>query len=127
MADMGTFRTTITIEHLSQNGSKRELLDVLVDTGSEFTWIPRQVLEDLGIERKGEKRFRLADGSIITREFGYAIVRAAGEAAPDFVIFAEDADTTLLGSHSLEGLNLKIDVVSKTLVDAGPIITAVAA
>lgn len=74
MADMGTFRTMIAIEHLSENGKIRELSDTLVDTGSEFTWAPRAVLEDLGIERKGRKRFRLADGSIITRDFGYAIV-----------------------------------------------------
>jgi predicted aspartyl protease len=127
MSDVGTFRTTIAIEHLSQNGEIRELPDTLVDTGSEFTWVPHVVLEDLGIERKGHKRFCLADGSVITRDFGYAIVRVAGEAAPDFVIFAEPTDTILLGAHSLEGLNLKIDVVSKKLVDAGPIITAAAA
>ena len=34
---------------------------------------------------------------------------------------------TLLGAHSLEGLNLKIDPVRKELVPAGPVITAAAA
>jgi hypothetical protein len=33
----------------------------------------------------------------------------------------------LLGSHSLEGLNLKIDPVRKALVPAGPVIAARAA
>lgn len=127
MTDVGTFRTTIAIEHLSQNGKVRELPDTLVDTGSEFTWVKSVVLEDLGIERKGQKRFRLADGSTIARDFGWAIIHAAGAAIPDFVVFAEANDTTLLGVHTLEGLNLKIDVVNKELVDAGPIITAAAA
>jgi predicted aspartyl protease len=127
MSDMGTFRTTIAVENLWERGRVRELPDTLVDTGSEFTWVPSIVLEDLGVERKGMKRFRLADGSVITRDFGWAIVHAAGEAIPDPVIFAESTDTTLLGAHTLEGLNLKIDVVSKQLVDAGPIITASAA
>ena len=47
--------------------------------------------------------------------------------APDLVVFAEPGDMTLLGDHSLEGLNLKIDPVRKQLVPAGPVITASAA
>ena len=33
----------------------------------------------------------------------------------------------LLGARTLEGLNLRIDVVKKRLVDAGPIVAASAA
>lgn len=127
MSDMGVFRTTIAIESLARNGKVRELPDTLVATGSEFTWVRRLVLEDLGVRPEGVKRFRLADGSVVTRDFGWAIVHAGGESAPDIVIFAQATDTTLLGAHSLEGMNLKIDVVNKQLVDAGPIITATAA
>jgi hypothetical protein len=35
-------------------------------------------------------------------------------------MFGEPEDLILLGSHSLEGLNLQIDPVKKRLVDAGP-------
>ena len=34
---------------------------------------------------------------------------------------------TLLGAHSLDGLNLKIDPIRKELVPAGPVITPAAA
>ena len=34
---------------------------------------------------------------------------------------------TLLGVHSLEGLNLKVDPVRKELIPAGPVITGCAA
>jgi len=34
--------------------------------------------------------------------------------------FAEPGDLTLLGSRTLEGLNVYADPVSKRLVDAGP-------
>jgi hypothetical protein len=54
-------------------------------------------------------------------------VRAAGSEAPDLVVFAEAGDLSLLGAHSLEGLNLKIDPVRKDLVAAGPVIVAAAA
>ena len=36
------------------------------------------------------------------------------------VVFGESADLLLLGARTLEGLNLRIDPVSKCLIDAGP-------
>jgi hypothetical protein len=56
---------------------------------------------------------------------GYAIVHAAGVATADDVVFAEDSDFVLLGVRSLEGLNLRVDVARKQLVDAGPVLAAV--
>jgi len=127
MADMGMFRTTVGIESLSLDGVIRELADTMVDTGSEFTWIPADVLEERGIERQRQQRFRVADGRVLVRDMGFAIVHVAGISLPDLVVFAEPNDATLIGVHTIEGLNLKIDVMKKELVDAGPIITASAA
>jgi len=127
MADMGMFRTTVGIESLSLDGVIRELADTMVDTGSEFTWIPADVLEERGIERQRQQRFRVADGRVLVRDMGFAIVHVAGISLPDLVVFAEPNDATLIGVHTIEGLNLKIDVMKKELVDAGPIITALAA
>jgi predicted aspartyl protease len=127
VADMGRFTTTLGVEHLSQNGRLRELTDVMVDTGSEFTWVPRLVLEDPGIPKVGEKRFRLADGSTVMREYGWAILHLAGDKLTDLVIFAERGDMSLIGVHTFEGLNLRIDVAKKQLVDVGPIYAVAAA
>ncbi len=41
------------------------------------------------------------------------------------VVFGEPGDLTLLGSRSLEGLNFRIEPVTKQLVDAGPAPAAV--
>ena len=127
MDDMGVFRTTVVIESSEHPGLARELPDTLVDTGSELTWVPRAVLDSLGISPKRKQRFIVADGRAIERDIGFAIVHAGGTNAPDLVVFAEPGDMTLLGAHSLEGLNLRIDPVSKQLLPAGPIITAAAA
>jgi predicted aspartyl protease len=120
--DVGIFRTTIAIEHAAKRGASLEVPDVMVDTGSELTWIPRALLESLAVEREWTQRFRVADGRAIERDVGFAIIRCAGHAAPDIVVFAEPDDIVVLGARSLEGLNLRIDVVRKALVDAGPII-----
>ena len=127
MDDMGIFRTTIGIQPLDVAVGPRQLDDVIVDTGSEFTWIPSSLLEELGVARKRKQRFRLADGSVIERDLGYAIVHAGGTEAPDLVVFAEASDAVLLGAHSIEGMNLKLDLASRQLVPAGPIITVAAA
>jgi predicted aspartyl protease len=127
MDDMGLFRTTIEVRNWELPGSPwRTLPDTLVDTGSEYTWIPRAILEELGITPQRQQGFVVADGRRIDRDIGYALVRTAGAEAPDLIVFAEPGDMSLLGAHSLEGLNLKIDPIRKELVPAGPVITGVA-
>jgi predicted aspartyl protease len=123
---MGTFRTNVSIENPLRRGELRELSDVLVDTGAELTWAPTSVLESLGIARQKRLGFRTADGRAVFRDIGYAIVHAGGTETNDEVVFAESGDMILLGARSLEGLNLRVDSRSKQLVDAGPIVAAVA-
>jgi len=124
MEEVGIFRTTIGIENLSQRGPVQELAGTLVDTGSAYTWIPRAILESLGIRPVRRQGFIVADGRSVEREMGFAIVHAAGVATADDVVFAEENDFVLLGARSLDGLNLRVDVVQQRLVDAGPILAA---
>src|SRR5213078_5168921 len=49
--EMGTFRVDVEIENPARPGERRTLNSVLVDTGAEFSWVPAEVLESLGIER----------------------------------------------------------------------------
>ncbi|MBI4499779.1 MAG: hypothetical protein HY700_01335 [Gemmatimonadetes bacterium] len=125
--DMGTFRVDIEIENPAKPGEKRTLRSVLVDTGAELSWIPAAVLESLGIERYAKWRFRQADGTILERWAGPAFVHVAGRRATDDVIFGEPGDLVLLGAHSLEGLNFRVEPLTKQLVDAGPAPAAAAA
>ena len=61
----------------------------------------------------------------VEREVGFAIIHAAGASTADDVVFGEEDDFALLGVRSLEGLNLRLDVVRKQLIDAGPMLAAV--
>ena len=124
MDDVGLLRTTIEVQNWELRGPRRELREALVDTGSEYTWIPRRVLEELAIVAQRLQSFEVADGRHIERHIGYALIRVAGMEAPDLVVFAEPGDMTLLGAHSLEGLNLKLDPIRRELIPAGPVITA---
>ena len=128
MADnMGTFRVDVEIENPARPGERRPLRSVLVDTGAELSWIPAELLESLGIERYTTWRFRQADGTILERRTGAAFIHVAGKRTSDDVVFGEPGDLVLLGSRTLEGLNFRIEPVTKRLVDAGPAPAAAAA
>ena len=127
MEDVGIFRTVMGVESPTRRGDIRLLPETMVDTGSEFSWVPRSLLESLGVKPERTQGFVVADGRRVDREMGYAIIHVAGTATSDDVVFAEEGDMVLLGARTLEGLNLRIDVVKKQLVDAGPIVAASAA
>lgn len=120
MDDMGTFRIDVAIENPARPGVRAAVPSMLVDTGAELSVIPAALLESIGIERWKELRFRQADGTVFTRWIGSARLYAASTMTTDDVVFGEPGDLTLLGARSLEGLNVRIDPVSRQLVDAGP-------
>lgn len=120
MDDMGTFRIDVTIESPARPGMRATVASMLVDTGAELSVVPAATLESLGIDRWKELRFRQADGTVFSRWIGSARLYAAGTMTTDDVVFGEPGDLTLLGARSLEGLNVRIDPVTKRLVDAGP-------
>ncbi len=119
--DMGIFRTNVAVSHLARPDDRRDLVDVMVDTGSEYNWVPRQILADLGVEPQRVDRFETADGRILEREVGFAMLFAGGRATPTIVVFADAGDMVLLGALGLEGLNLRVDLGRKELVPAGPV------
>ena len=100
---------------------------MMVDTAAEATWIDSAVLAKIGIEpRKKDLQFQMANGSIITRSVGYAVLKVDDSETVDEVVFAQKGDLQLLGARALEGLNLKVDSRRKKLVAAGPIVVAAA-
>jgi predicted aspartyl protease len=125
--DMGVFRTTLGVSALATPKDRRELLNVMVDTGSEYSWIPSDVLIDLGVTPVRIDRFETADGRILEREVGFALLYAGGRSGPSVVVFARKGDMVLLGAHGLEALNLKVDLARKELIPAGPLPAAFAA
>ena len=77
---MGCFRVTCKITPIHDRGAGVEVPDVLVDTGSELTWIDRRVLERAGVTiEKKDRTFTMANGQHITRSVGFAIVAAGGK------------------------------------------------
>ncbi|MEO6391464.1 MAG: retroviral-like aspartic protease family protein [Pyrinomonadaceae bacterium] len=119
---MGTFYIKCKVENIAERGRSSILPKLLVDTGSELTWIPASTLERLEIAReKKDLTFVMANGQKITRSVGFAIIRYDKHFTVDEVVFAEKGDLLLLGARTLEGLSLAVDPKAKRLVASGPI------
>lgn len=119
---MGTFFTRCKIENISDRTKSAIVSRVLVDTGSEYTWVPTSTLEKVGINReKKDLAFTMANGQLVTRSVGFAIIRLDKFFTVDEVVFAEKGDLLRLGARTLAGLNLVVDPRKKKLVAAGPL------
>jgi len=120
--NMGTFFVGCKIENHAERSKSVRIAKLLVDTGSEYTWIPTSTLERVGIAReKKDISFVMANGQVVTRSVGFAILHVDRFFTIDEVVFAEKGDLALLGARTLEGLNLTVDATRKKLVAAGPI------
>ena len=119
--DMGIFRTTIEIASLTNPGRRLTIPDVMVDTGSEYNWISDELLTELGVTPVRVDRFETADGRILERPVGFAVLFAGGRSTATVVVFAGPGEMTLLGAIGLEGMNLRIDLARRELIPAGPV------
>jgi predicted aspartyl protease len=118
--DVGPF--TCKIENPTDRTRSLVIPKLLVDTGSEYTWVSERSLERIGISReKKDVAFVLANGQEVTRSVGFAIIRLDKFFTIDEILFGEPGDLQLLGARTLEGLNLVIEPSQRRLVATGPL------
>jgi aspartyl protease family protein len=111
---MTTFQVSLEIGDLA--GQRFEALQAIVDTGSTFTAVPREVLQRLGIRPARRHRFRIASGEVIENDVGDARVRLEGLEGTTPVVFNEPGEPVLLGAVTLESLLLGVDSVAQRLI-----------
>ena len=95
---------------------RSEAVRVLVDTGSELSWMPAEVLAKAGIQPRRARLFKMADGRTMQREVGFCILESEGFITNDEVVFAQPGDLHLLGVRTLEGFGVMVDALSHKLV-----------
>ena len=117
---MGTFTVGCLIKNLVDREKAARIPRLLVDTGSEATWVPRRTLEQIAVKPEKRSLFRMANGHEIYRDVGYAIIRVGDSETADEVVFAEPGDYVLLGARALEGMALWVDAKNKRLISTGP-------
>lgn len=111
---MGTFEYSFEIAS-SINGPF-ERVNALVDTGATYTWIPASILKKLNLKPVEKVEFDTADGRVISRDIGDAVIRLNGRTRPTPVVFGDDNSTALIGAVTLEIFGLGVDPLGKRLV-----------
>ncbi|MGH9779868.1 MAG: aspartyl protease family protein [Candidatus Acidiferrales bacterium] len=105
----------VKVSNLAQPERSAEV-SLLVDTGATLSWLPRDLLEKLGVRPISRSRFQLPDGRYVEREKGAVILSVDGQAVGVTVAFAEPGEALVLGATSLESLGLAVDPVKQRLV-----------
>ena len=114
---MGLIHVNVGLSNPSdRNGppSSTEETRVMVDTGATLSVFPKRLLDQLGIQRIGQRRLGGFGGRLI-RDVGNVNVTYNGETAGATVVFGEEDDATILGVTALEMLGFQVDPVNGEL------------
>jgi predicted aspartyl protease len=119
---MSAFKVNVVARNPKREELETPPLEALVDTGSELTWLPADVLRQAGITPRRRRIFLTATQQKVEREVGYAILAAEGYETNDEVVFAEPGDLTKLGVRTLEGFGVMVDNIAHRFVATGTIV-----
>ncbi len=114
---MGFTRVEVTVSH-PFDVERSAQVELLADTGALNSFVPRAVLEELGIPKQFRRAFRMANGQTIERDVGFALFQWNGHMGSAQVVFAEPEDTFLLGVTALETMGLAVDSTTHSLKPA---------
>lgn len=111
---MGITTIKLTIKNPSNLNKKFEQ-EFLVDTGAHYTVLPKAAVKQLGLKPSHIQEFSLADGKIIKRPIGGAVIRFQNKELPVAVVLGQKGDAALLGVTTLETFGLMIDPFKRKL------------
>jgi predicted aspartyl protease len=113
---MSVFRVNVIARNPRDEARATPAIDALADAGSELTWLPADLLAQVGIAPRRQRTVVSATQQTVTRDVGYAILAAEGYETTDEVVFAEPGDMTLLGVRTIEGFGVSVDNVGHRFV-----------
>ncbi len=113
---MSLFRVNVVARNPKDETRETLPIEAVVDTASELTWLPADVLGQVGITPRRKRTFLTATRQTVTRDVGYAILASEGFETADEVVFAQPSDLTLLGVRTIEGFGVAVDHVGHRFV-----------
>lgn len=112
---MGLFEVKVKLASLAAP-MRTEELSLLVDNGATLSWIPRNVLERLGVGIFSRLPFTLADGRTLERETSAVLLTIDGRKAAVPVALGEPGEGAVLGATALGTVGLLVDPVAQKLI-----------
>ena len=81
----------------------------LVDTGATDCLVPRQHLEAIGLEAKGERIFSSADGSDLQMSVTTGRIEFMGEVVGATILMADEDADPVMGTTALASAGIEVD------------------
>ncbi len=81
----------------------------LVDTGATDCLVPRQHLEAIGLEAKGERVYGLADGSELQMSVTAGRIEFMGEVVGATILMADEDADPVMGTTALASAVIEVD------------------
>ena len=113
-SEMGHVRVAVQIGNRA--GGRFQPIEALVDTGTTYSWVRRDVLERLAVVPEDEWPFVLADGREVRYPVAWINIRLGARAQPTIVVFGEQGSEPILGVVTLEEFRLAVDPVNHRLI-----------
>ena len=109
----------VTIGVRDPLGQTFEDIELTVATGSNYTAVPRAMLDRLKVPVNESVPYQMADGRTVMVDVGETTIRLEGKQFHTPVIFAEEGAPSLLGVISLEEARLAVDPLARRLIPTG--------
>ena len=111
---MSTFTVSATLGHPEDRERSVEI-DLLVDTGASYILLPPEVVDQLGLETRIERRMMLASGEVVVYRLGDVRIRFNGEDHTTTFLAGPPGSRALFGAYALELFSLAVDPVHQRL------------
>src|SRR5438046_6577793 len=103
-SEMGHFRVAVQVGH--PTGERFEAIEALVDTGATYTWVPRDVLERLGVLPEEEWPFVLADGREVRYPMAWIRIRLGERVQPTIAVLGVPGAEPILRVVTLDEVRI---------------------
>ena len=99
------------------DSTKTKEVEAVIDTGATMLVLPRDVIEELGLRKIGERRVRYANNQIqIKSVYRGVILELKGRDGIFDVLGEVEGSEPLVGQIVLEALDLIVDPITKTVI-----------
>ena len=87
----------------------------LVDTGAIDSLVPRNRLEQIGLQPRDQRTYELADGREAVMDIAVAELEFMGDVVGATIVVGEEGTEPLLGVTALESLGIEVDPMNQQL------------
>jgi len=114
---MGTFLVEAVLA-APERPDRRQPVNLLVDSGSTYTWVAAAVLRALPVAPTERRRVVTIEGQVVERDAAEILITLEERTLHTLCLFDGAGELDVLGAYTLEGFGLGIDPVQRKLIPA---------